>query len=379
MAFTEFDTGLLPREQRFDWWREVVGQGVAPTRITSDFASDFVGSVSALDLGRLQLTRISFPALRSERTADLIRRADPETYELTLILGGLMGISQGRQTSRLAAGDIAMWSSSRPYSGQAMSGPVTSGPVMGGRVTGERTAGGRTAGGRVTGGRTAGGPVIGASEALILHLPRALVPLPEARIDRLLAHGLSARAGIGRVLAGFLGSLMGEAAVLDERSRARLGETGLDLAAGFLAHRLDAQEHLAPEARHESLLRRIDVFIRDNLADPALTPGAIAARHHISVRLLHQLFRQREETVAASIRRRRLEGCYADLAEPRLRGLSVQDIGARWGLGNGAAFGRMFRGVYGITPGERRHCPLPSDLARLPSKRDDYRFRDIEP
>ncbi|MET4927416.1 hypothetical protein P3L51_34500 [Streptomyces sp. PSRA5] len=114
MAFTEFDTGLLPREQRFDWWREVVGQGVAPTRITSDFASDFVGSVSSLDLGRLQLTKISFPALRSERTADLIRRADPETYELTLILGGLMGISQRRRTSRLAAGDIAMWSSSRP-------------------------------------------------------------------------------------------------------------------------------------------------------------------------------------------------------------------------------------------------------------------------
>lgn len=74
--------------------------------------------------------------------------------------------------------------------------------------------------------------------------------------------------------------------MLDGRSRARLGDTGLDLAAGFLAHRLDAQELLPPEARHELLPARIDVFVRDNLADPALTPGAIAARHHISVRLL---------------------------------------------------------------------------------------------
>lgn len=319
MAFTEFDTGLLPREQRFDWWRQAVGQGVAPTHISSDFAPDFVGSVGSLDLGRLQLTRMSFPALRSQRTPELIRRADPETYELTLILGGSMGVSQGRHTTRLAAGDITLWTSSRPYSGEAVSGPAT-----------------------------------GTSRALILHLPRALVPLPEARVGALLAHGLPARAGLGKVLADFLGSSMAEAAVLDERSRARLGDTGLDLAAGFLAHRLDAQEFLPPEARHELLLARIDIFVRDNLADPALTPGAIAARHHISVRLLHQLFRRRKETVAASIRRQRLEGCYADLADPRLRRLSVQDIGARWGLGNGAALSRMFRAAYGIAPGERR-------------------------
>ncbi|WP_257135104.1 hypothetical protein [Streptomyces sp. wa1063] len=190
MAFVEFDTLLLPGDQRFDWWRQLVGQGVAPTRITSDFAADFVGSVGSLDLGRIQLTKMSFPGLRSERTAELIRRADPEAYELTLILGGSMGVEQDRHTTRLAAGDLSMWTSSRPYSGEAMSGPV-----------------------------------IGASRALILHLPRALVPLPEARVDSLLAHGLSARAGVGKVLADFLGSLVGQAAVLDDLSLARLGET----------------------------------------------------------------------------------------------------------------------------------------------------------
>ncbi|MFJ2214362.1 helix-turn-helix domain-containing protein [Streptomyces sp. NPDC101062] len=326
MAYTEFDTVLLPKEQRFDWWRELVGQGVAPTSLTSDFASDFVGSVGSLDLGRFQLTKISFPALRSERTAELIRRADPETYELTLVLGGLMGVSQGRHTTRLGAGDITLWTSSRPYSGQAMSGPL-----------------------------------IGASRALILHLPRVLMPLPEAKIDRLLAYGLPARSGVGKVLADFLGSLVREAAALDEQSRARLGETGLDLAAAFLAHHLGAQEDVPPETRHELLLARIDMFIRENLADPALTPGAVAARHHISVRLLHQLFRQRRETVAASIRQQRLEGCYTDLAEPRLRKLPIRDIGARWGLRNGAAFSRMFRAAYGITPGERRRATHAAD------------------
>ncbi|QCX74198.1 DNA-binding transcriptional activator FeaR [Streptomyces sp. YIM 121038] len=51
-------------------------------------------------------------------------------------------------------------------------------------------------------------------------------------------------------------------------------------------------------ARTRMLLARVDTFIDDNLADPALTPPAVAARHHVSVRTLHTLFRARERTVA---------------------------------------------------------------------------------
>ncbi len=237
MAFTEFDTAELPAEYRFDWWREVVARGVAPTRITSDHAADFAGSAGSLDLGRLQVTTMSFPGLRSERTAGLISRSDPETYELTLILAGAMVVGQGRNETRLRAGDFAMWTSSRPYSGHAESGPVT-----------------------------------GDSRAIILHLPRALVPLPEAKIDQLLAVGIPARSGTGRVLAQFLGSVVEEAAVLDATERERLGGTSLDLTTGFLAHHLDAQEYLPPEARHAMLLARVDTFLRDNLSDTRLTP-----------------------------------------------------------------------------------------------------------
>ncbi|MFD9359716.1 helix-turn-helix domain-containing protein [Streptomyces sp. NPDC060031] len=317
MAFTEFDTAELPAEYRFDWWREVVARGVAPTRITSDHAADFAGSAGSLDLGRLQITTMSFPGLRSERTAGLIRRSDPETYELTLILAGAMVVGQGRNETRLRAGDFAMWTSSRPYNGHAESGPV-----------------------------------IGDSRAIILHLPRALVPLPEAKIDRLLAVGIPTRSGTGRVLAQFLGSVVHEAPVLDATERERLGGTSLDLTTGFLAHHLDAQEYLPPEARHAMLLARVDRFLRDNLSDTRLTPRAVAAQHHISVRLLHHLFRGRDESVAATIRRLRLERCRADLADPRLRAMPVQDIGARWGLVNAATFNRLFRTTFGVTPGE---------------------------
>ncbi|WP_338930433.1 helix-turn-helix domain-containing protein [Streptomyces netropsis] len=320
MAYSELDTTGLPREDRFAWWQEAVGQGVAPIRITSDHAADFVARAGFLPLGPVHLTTMSFPSLASERPAELVRRSDPETYELTLILGGEMRVAQERRETSLAAGDFAMWTSSRPYSGRAVSSPES-----------------------------------GASRAVILHLPQALVPLPQDRVKPLLARGLSARSGLGRILAQYLESLVQEAPALDDEATGRLGTTSLDLATGFLAQQVGAQERLPPETRHQVLLAAIDTFIEDNLADPRLSPGAIAARHHISVRLLHQLFRGRPETVSARIRRRRLERCHEDLAAPWLRYLPVHAIGARWGLTAPAGFSRAFRAAYGISPGEHRN------------------------
>ncbi|MFF0746932.1 helix-turn-helix domain-containing protein [Streptomyces sp. NPDC004111] len=318
MAYSEIDTTSLPPEDRFAWWHEVVGRGVAPVRVATEHADDFVGRAGFVPLGAVHLTTMSFPSLSSERPAQLVRRSDPETYELALILDGSMHVAQERCETQLSAGDFAMWTSSRPYAGRAVSGPA------------------------------------GASRAVMLHLPQSLVPLPQARVRPLLARGLSARSGMGRILAQYLESLVQQAPALDEEASRRLGATSLDLAVGFLAQHAGTQERLPPETRHQVLLAAIDTFIEDRLADPRLSPGMIAARHHISVRLLHQLFRGRPETVSARIRRRRLERCREDLTAPGLRALPVHAIGARWGMGTPAGFSRAFRAAYGISPGEHR-------------------------
>ncbi|MFF4423627.1 helix-turn-helix domain-containing protein [Streptomyces sp. NPDC001549] len=101
-------------------------------------------------------------------------------------------------------------------------------------------------------------------------------------------------------------------------------------------------------------MERIDTFIDHNLGDPGLTPQTIADRHHISVRRLHLMFRDRGESVAATIRRRRLEHCHADLARPALLDRPIHAVAARWGFGSAAVFSRAFREAYGISPTERR-------------------------
>ncbi|MFJ3922247.1 helix-turn-helix domain-containing protein [Streptomyces sp. NPDC090022] len=321
MGFTVFDAGDLPAEHRFEWWRETVSKGAGPTRVTADHPADFTVSMGVLPLDEVTIARMSFPAMSSERTDRLIRRSDPETYELTLLLSGSLQVAQAGRETALSAGDFNLWSSSLPSRSRA--------PV--------------------------GGPGTAPSDALVLHLPRSRVALPESRVDRLLAGGSLSHQGVGAVLARHLTSVVQEAEHLSDVDGRRLGAITADLATAFLAHHIDAADSLPPPTRHRMLLGRIDAFIGDNLADPELSPQVVAARHHISVRLLHRLFEGRGETVSATIRRRRLERCSADLVDPRYADLPVHAVGARWGFRDPASFSRSFRAAFDRTPRDHRH------------------------
>ncbi|MFI5808230.1 helix-turn-helix domain-containing protein [Streptomyces sp. NPDC051561] len=319
--FHVVDTMSLPREDRFDWWCQEVGRGAAPTRISSEHADDFAGRVGMLSAGPLRATVMGFPTLHSERTARLIRQSDPETYELTLVLSGTMSVAQERRVARLGGGDFVMWSSSRPYTGL-----VTHGGVGGART----------------------------GQGMVLDLPRALLPFPEEQIRRSLATALPAAPGIGTLLARHLRALLDEAPHLTDAEGAAVGEATMRLVHAFLATRLGGWTRLEPETRGAALLACMERFIEQHLADPQLTPHSIAAHHHVSVRLVHHLFKQRSETVSALIRRRRLERCRSDLTDRHLNHLPVHAVAARNGLADPAGFSHLFKRAYGMPPAEYR-------------------------
>ncbi|MFF0476494.1 helix-turn-helix domain-containing protein [Streptomyces sp. NPDC004284] len=302
---------------RFAWYSDQVQEYIFPITLTTPHTEDFRSEVSALQLGAVQVAHFTFPPLRAARTVRHIRRADPDTYQLGWIRRGTMGCTQLRNDGFFTAGDLVLFDTSHPLEADIRN----------------RAA---------------------AAEVTVLRIPRSSLSLPAAQTDRLLARQLPHDRVSGVLLRQHLDTIVTQASRLGPAEAHRLGNVTADLVTCFAADVLDRSGLASPESRTAELRARIVAFIGLHLADPELQPASIAARHHISLRTLHTLFRHEPTTVAATIRRLRLERCRSDLADPRLRDLPIAAIAARWGLLLPAGFSRSFRAAYGMTPGEFR-------------------------
>ncbi|MFD9138979.1 helix-turn-helix domain-containing protein [Streptomyces bottropensis] len=265
-----------------------------------------------------QVSVLSYPSLRSRRTPALVRRSDPELYHLALTVRGRQSISRCRRDASVAVGDLLLYDSSHPSDASAF-------PDDGGAV-----------------------------EGIVVNVPRTAIPLPAAKVDRLLGAPLPSDSGMGALLSQFLIRLAPESDSCRPQDAIRLGALTVDLITAFLAHHTDTEDGVPPESRHRTLMAGIHSFIERNLGDPQLSPGAVATAHHISVRYLHRLYQAQGVTVSAWIRQRRLEGCRRDLADLHLSDKPIGFLAARWGYVHASEFTRAFRKTYGIPPSTYR-------------------------
>ncbi|MFF0432876.1 helix-turn-helix domain-containing protein [Streptomyces sp. NPDC004327] len=323
---TRAQTVSVSARDGFESWSGMVGDLVMPVSITSPYVERFRGTATALDLTHTDLSAFAFSPMSARRGAGHIRRADPENYFLFLVHGSPVGLEQGRNQSLLRAGDMALFDSSHPMSCEFLDE---------GRL----------------------------SRVSLLRVPRSTLPLPVDHADRLLGTRLATGTATGTLLASYLTGLRTRAGSCDPAELPRLGSVGLDLCAAYLAAQSAGPAALPAEARRQVLMARIRAFVQNNLPDPGLDPAAVAAHHHISVRLLHALFRDEPETIGATIRRLRLERSRADLADPRLGHSRVGEIATRWGFRHPADFSRAFRRAYGMPPSDYRRLALPAPNA----------------
>jgi AraC-like DNA-binding protein len=291
---------------------------IMPMVFTPADPLDFSAVISQTDLGAASLTELAFSSHRVARGPALIRHGDPEMYIVVFHVRGTFAMSHTGREITLGAGDMALGDSSLPYHSVVGNGP-------------------------------------GMTESLLLHLPKRLVPLPAAALERLLATRLPYHRGIGSVVAHTLTRISAEAHHCTPADSARLGTAAVELTTALLTHHLHAADPLPATSRPSALLLRIEAFIQENLADPELTPASLAAAQHISIRYLHHLFKSRETTAAAYIRTQRLNRCRSDLANPDLTRIPIRAIATRWGFNDPATFSRTFHSAYGMPPREYRH------------------------
>ncbi|MFJ3928326.1 helix-turn-helix domain-containing protein [Streptomyces sp. NPDC090022] len=179
-------------------------------------------------------------------------------------------------------------------------------------------------------------------------LPHRQIGMPPADTAKLTATAWCGRMGAGALLSQLLAGL-DEHGTEIHSALDRVGGTIAGLAAAVLADRL---RNLAAEdevARHDLMLH-IQAYIRERLSDPALTPHAVAERHHISLRYLQRIFQENGTSPARWIREERLARCRSELLDARLDHLPVGVIGERAGLFQASHFSRLFRDRYGVTP-----------------------------
>ncbi|GAA0549362.1 MULTISPECIES: AraC family transcriptional regulator [Streptomyces] len=314
----------LPPADRFDRWRELVGQTHAPLDLRSDHWADFRASQRLLDLGAVSVWPTAFQPLCFRRTPKLIRQSDPEGLHISLPLSGALRAVRGEEEAVYGPDSLCVVDTSRPVD------------IHGGDDASLHTGVG-------------------------LEVPKALLPLPRNQLDQVTGLRLSAQEGFGSLLAQLLTQLAKSTDSYQPTDGPRLGTVVVDLLSALIAHALDSDNSLPPETRQQALVLRIRAFVQQHLHDPHLTPRTIAAAHHISTSYLHRLFQNEEETVAAWIRRQRMERARHHLADPAQRTTPIHAIAARCGFPHASDFTRAFRSAYGIPPKDYRnqssqHC-----------------------
>ncbi|MFF7650605.1 helix-turn-helix domain-containing protein [Streptomyces sp. NPDC007983] len=327
MIETVFRCDELPRADRFDFWREQMAKLMAPMEMSTEHTGDFRGQVRILEVGAAHVWPTKFHPMTFRRTPKLIRQSDPELYHFSFLEGANLQVSQAREEAAHSAGGLYVVDTSRPYDCVAFGGPP---------------------------------------QGVGLEIPKALIPVPHDRIDRLLARPIPGRDGVGALLTGFLSRLSADSDSYRPSDGPRLGSVLIDLTTAVLAHAVEAEDAVPPESRRRTLTLRVQNFIQRNLHDPELTPAAVAAAHHISVSYLHRLFRDQDTTVSGWIRRQRLDRVRHDLADPGLAAAPLHEVAARWGFAHPAVFSRAFRAAYGMPPSDYRQLALRTPVPDAP-------------
>jgi AraC-like DNA-binding protein len=198
----------------------------------------------------------------------------------------------------------------------------------------------------------------------VLKIPSAVLRARIGQPERLTTLTFDSTRGVGAL---FVDMIRLSAPRIDEMNDEARDLTGKHLV-DLLAMAVEADDRVlggGATSVQSAHLRRVERFVRANLADSHLSPQMIAERCGISVRYLHQLFESQGTTVCAWLRHQRLLMCDESLRDP-LNRKSIAEIAYQWGFGDQGQFGRHYRAHFGCTPSDAREAARSGAVGRTP-------------
>jgi AraC-like DNA-binding protein len=136
--------------------------------------------------------------------------------------------------------------------------------------------------------------------------------------------------------------------------RRSVGSATIALVRAMLLGSARPEDLVGSELDPSHLRLCVERYVRQHLRDPALSPAGIARAHAVSLRHLHNAWRDERTTLWRWVVLRRLEGVREDLADPGLAHRSIAAIARGWCFPNPTHFARRFREEYGVTPRQWR-------------------------
>ncbi len=302
--------------RRLDSWADILADThlAFEVRATHRTPRDFRGAVTRRPIGDLMLVDCAASPFLGHRGRGVMSPETPQEDILgfQFVCRGIETVREGSRSLALSAGDVVLWDGHQPTDVE----------------------------------------IVEAFHKRTLIFPRERVLAVCPRLAELRALPPLNGSGTARLLVRYMHAL----ALEQSRLEAAAGVAAANAALELLRAAVEPAVPTSRAATREAMRAEIRRYVRNHLQDPAVGPASIARAYAMSVRALHALFEDVDESVAGLVRAERLARCLEDLQ--RANGGSVTDIAFRWGFCDAAHFSRVFKRAFGITPSEVRHQAL---------------------
>jgi AraC-like DNA-binding protein len=315
-------TDAVDTGERFDFWHEVICNAFVRLEAESLPGSrSFRAEITNTQIGPLTLSRVAAEPHAVHRSHALIGAEPRDEVLVSIQLSGTTIVEQDDRQAVLQPGDFAMYDATRPYD-----------------LTMPR-----------------------AFEQLVLQFDRRFLlercPSPEP----LTAIRMSNNSSVTAPVSAFLRSL--ESITLDDPQAVshQLATSALDLLGVALADQFGGE--VGPAACRTKHFLRACTYVNAYADDPDLDPQRICSAIGVSVRYLHQLFRDHDTSVNKYLMSRRLARSMDELVSPTHARRTITEIAMSHGFKTAAHFSRSFSEMYAVTPSDARRSSV---TARIP-------------
>lgn len=298
----------MAAHERFGYWRDAICAAFVKLDAQPVSREPFSGAVDVQDWLGLRLSRVTAGGQHVRR----LRGEDAGDCLLSLQIQGVGTVVQAGRAADLAAGDMALYDTARPYELRFPS----------------------------------------QFQQVVVQFPRQELLDRDVDVEHGVARRSPASAAMTAVTASLLESMRRHAAGLSPLERARLSVQALDCIAAAVSTGRDGRPPTAdrPGARRAVVL----AYVARHADSPELTVERLAAVFDVSARSLQRLFADDRVGLGDRIRSLRLQRATRSLVARPFT--TVARISADHGYSDAAHFARAFRAEHGCSPSEFRRA-----------------------